>query len=369
MFRPQELHDELLRAVGSWRPDATLPGTRRRQDYLGLFRREIPKTAAGFQHLLDMRPWRFAMVYFVEAAMAQHYFWNEMARDDPADPYRSLISEAYQELDAAIGSLAAAAGPGTDVFVISECGAGPIRSGVQINTWLEEQGLLRRRVGIAGRPAARLSTTLRRNAKAWLPPGIQVLLSRMPARMVDWARSSGTVLDLDWPATRVFSRGKEGDIFINLKGRDPQGVVAPGREYEDLREDVIRRLRGLIDPVTGEPAVTEALRREDCFEGPQLAALPDIIVRWRDASYLPDEQERVPGAVFAPRYRKDMTWPTTGSHRYEGMLVATGPDIARGVDLGRIAPFDLLPTWLALFGIAAPGGVQGRILAAVEVAA
>jgi predicted AlkP superfamily phosphohydrolase/phosphomutase len=187
--------------------------------------------------------------------------------------------------------------------------------------------------------------------------------------MVDWARSSGTVLDLDWPATRVFTRGKEGDLFINLKGRDPEGVVAPGREYEDLREDVIRRLRGLIDPATDEPAVTEALRREDCFEGPQLTALPDIIVRWRDASYLPNEQERVPGAVFAPRYRKDMSWPTTGSHRYEGMLLAAGPDIARGVDLGRIAPFDLLPTWLALFGIAAPEGVQGRILDAVEVAA
>jgi hypothetical protein len=81
-------------------------------------------------------------------------------------------------------------------------------------------------------------------AKRVLPPSVKTALTRRSVKLKNWASSSGTHLDLDWSRTRVFSRGKEGNIFVNLAGRDPHGIVNPDSEYGALLDEIETLLRG-----------------------------------------------------------------------------------------------------------------------------
>ena len=175
-------------------------------------------------------------------------------------------------------------------------------------------------------------------------------------------QGDGANRSIDWAHTRAFAQGKEGSLFINLKGRDPHGIVAPGSEYEAVRQAVIDRLGGLRDPDTGESAVTRVCRREELFDGPMTNLAPDLFIEWRDDMYMPAEQEQERDKVFVTRWRKGMTWPTSGSHRLDGVLIASGPQIRPGTQVSGATIFDLLPTWLRLLGQPVPQDLAGRAI-------
>jgi predicted AlkP superfamily phosphohydrolase/phosphomutase len=162
--------------------------------------------------------------------------------------------------------------------------------------------------------------------------------------------------------TQAFSRGKEGDIFVNLAGREPHGIVSPGAEYEQVRDRVIAAFEQLVDPQTGEQAASRVYRREELFQGPMLDWAPDLIVEWRNCAYMPTESERDKGSVFVERWREYMDWPTSGAHRIEGVLVASGPGIRVDNELEGARIIDLMPTWLTCLGQPLPAGLEGTVL-------
>jgi predicted AlkP superfamily phosphohydrolase/phosphomutase len=294
-----------------------------------------------------------------------------MMSPDPTDPYRTVLPMAYRCLDQAVGRLQAAAGPETTVFVVSECGAGPIRYGVQINTWLCQQGFLtRKRAGVArpGRWSGPVSSIFKRGvrlgsgfAKHHLPQSIRFWLNQLLPSLKG-SQADSALRGVDWARTKAFAQGKEGHLFINLRGRDPKGIVAPGAEYETVRQDLIDRLGTLRDPDTGEPAVTRVCRREELFEGPMVHLAADLFIEWRDDMYMPAEQELEPQKVFVTRYRQGMSWPTSGSHRVAGVLIASGPLIRPASEVLDATIFDLLPTWLRLLEQPIPEELEGRVL-------
>jgi predicted AlkP superfamily phosphohydrolase/phosphomutase len=202
-------------------------------------------------------------------------------------------------------------------------------------------------------------------AKRHLPQSLRFRLNQwVPA--LKGTQGDGANQAIDWARTRAFAQGKEGNLFINLKGRDPRGVVNPGVEYEAVRQAIIDGLRELRDPDTGENAVTHVYRREELFEGPMLFLAPDLFIEWRDDMYMPTEQEGERDKVFVTRWREGMSWPTTGSHRIDGVLIATGPRIRPGTLVSGATIFDLLPTWLSLLGQPVPAGLDGRVIDAVS---
>ena len=364
IFSPRVLHDRLIAAHGAYSPEATAPGGRKKRECLTLFDTETPRTAAAFEFLLNAQHWNFAMVYFLDAAMAQHYFWADM-EDGPANPYSNVILSAYKNLDTAIGRLVAAAGPDTVVFVMSECGAGALRSGINLNNWLDQQGLLRPRHGPLTGLRHFVENQLLPLAKRTLPPALKSGIGNRSPMLRNWASSSGTQLDLDWSRTQVFSRGKEGNLFVNLAGRDPHGIVQPGSEYDTLLNDVGDALRKLRDPDTGAQVVASVARPEQLYTGSAVEFAPDLIVDWTDAAYMVTERGSSSNEVFVDRWRKGMSWPTTGSHRYDGVLIAAGPGISAGTRMGRASQFDLLPTWLNILGQPVPSELEGRVLSAM----
>jgi predicted AlkP superfamily phosphohydrolase/phosphomutase len=361
LFSSPDLYRRLVAGKGGYRVDGTAPGGRRKRDYIELFSKETPATAEAFEFLLNAEKWDFAMVYFEDIAMAQHYFWADMMAGDE-NPYRDVIASAYENVDDAIGRLMHGPGKGANIIVMSECGAGSLVSGINLNNWLERQGLLRSRRSAAAGLKQLAEAKLLPSAKRIVPQALKAALTNSRFLPKNWDSSSGPQPDLDWSQSRAFACGKEGNIFVNLAGRDPHGIVNPGKEYDNLLDDIASELGKLRDPVSGDAVVSSVSRPGEAFNGPAIEFAPDLIVDWKECAYMTTETGSNDGEVFVERWRKGMSWPTTGSHRYDGVLFASGPSIARGLNIGPITHFDLLPTWLSLLDQPTSEGLKGRVL-------
>jgi predicted AlkP superfamily phosphohydrolase/phosphomutase len=167
---------------------------------------------------------------------------------------------------------------------------------------------------------------------------------------------------IDWSQTRAYSFGYYGQIFINLKGREPEGIVEPGQEYDALRHQIVEGLYQLKDQEDGQPVVDRVYLREELFHGPSLEQAPDLLTIMRDLTYITRKDyefasER--GILFRQPYTDE-----SGSHHLNGILIAAGPDIQPqpAPRPSEAAIPDLTPTILHLLNCPIPESMDGRIL-------
>ena len=255
-----------------------------------------------------------------------------------------------------LGELLERVGDG-NVLVVSDHGGGALRGVVNLNAWLAQEGFLayaargepgRQRPPPAVRAAAEAAAgASRRGEAAAYPACASALTVRGRPRS-----STG-------PRTRAFSYGVFGNIVVNLRGRERDGIVEPGAEYEQVRDEIAARLLELRAP-DGEPIVAAVHRREDLYAGPELAKIPDLIVEFRDYAWLGKGNltGRTPTIwdTIAPRAHPGATY--VGSHRPDGIFVLAGPSARAGVELSAgIA--DVAPTALYLLGEPIPGRARG----------
>jgi predicted AlkP superfamily phosphohydrolase/phosphomutase len=165
---------------------------------------------------------------------------------------------------------------------------------------------------------------------------------------VRWDQTSAHRIPLYPPA--------EG-VVVNLVGRQDEGSVAAGTEYERVRDRIIETFQQLRDPVTGEPVVQWAKRREQLYSGGHLEEAPDVVVlfdpRYKGASGLGEAFEAVPGKILDSY---------SGVHAMEGVFAIAGSGIRRGVDLGTRQIVDVAPTLLALLGLPVPSDTDGTVM-------
>jgi predicted AlkP superfamily phosphohydrolase/phosphomutase len=165
-------------------------------------------------------------------------------------------------------------------------------------------------------------------------------------------------LDVDWSRSKAYSFGRHlGSIYVNLKGREPQGIVEPGAEYEAVRDEITRLARDFRDPRTGRYLIGEVLRREDIYNGPFLDRAPDLILRPQDPSDI-----FFGLADFGHRNTVDTVYRYSGMHRDYGMLIMNGPGIRQGSEIEGAAIHDIAPTVLHTMGLPVPSDMDGRAL-------
>ena len=168
--------------------------------------------------------------------------------------------------------------------------------------------------------------------------------------------------NIDWSKTRAFTlpTDLEGCIRINLKGREPQGIVEPGREYSELCEEIRARLLELTNPAKGTPAVRRVWLRNEVFPGERQEQLPDLIVTWNDEAPFK--------SLASPRFGSiegDNADPRPGTHSPYGFLLAAGVGIPSGIQgSGRLV--DVAPTAMKLLGLTLPANLDGVPLSAVK---
>ena len=246
------------------------------------------------------------------------------------------------------------------MLLLSDHGACGLRRGLSLRHALARAGLLaERRTGAYAVWKKQLVLTLAHH----VPRTVKKRLMAAFPRLARNAARAAVGVDADFRHTRAYPTGWTQGIYVNLKGRQPMGIVQPGAEYEAVRDEVIAALSPLCDPDTGQRMVHRVHRREDVWSGPCLEELPDLVIELADYAYAvsatADEEET---DVFydlpAPSWS---ALHSLGGHHPDGLVMALGPHVRRTTLQGaQIA--DVPATVLALLGCPLPENFDGRVL-------
>jgi predicted AlkP superfamily phosphohydrolase/phosphomutase len=356
MTTPRELVDDLHERFGTLLADHTFPLDR--DDAFDLA--AVGAVCEQRVELVDWLTGRFdpelLFVVFMSADHVHHLGWP----DWEARGRDSVVAEVYRILDRALGELLRRVGDDGNVLVVSDHGGGSLDGVVNLNAWLAGEGYLAyRERADAGAQAAHRLFELRRRMPAGLRRAAKQRLPGLRERAYR-ARIAPSVVD--WPQTRAFSYGTFGNVVVNVRGRERDGVVEPGADYERLRDELVERLSSLESP-DGERIVNAVHRREDLFAGAQLERIPDLVVEFRDYRWLGKGNltERTDSIADRIGVQGHPGASYVGSHRPDGIVVVAGPAARAGVELSAgIA--DIAPTALHLLGEAIPSALEGRVL-------
>ena len=366
---PPELYDRVAAVAPGYvvHPDFDPRAEKPLEKYVQDLLASIDDRTVVADHLLGSESWDLGIVVYTATDQIQHAFWREMSEGQADTPFHSAIFDVYKRIDDNLPALLQHTDEKTLVLVMSDHGAGPLHGFVNINRWLADEGLLTFRSGRGDDRRSSLITQAASLYKRYLPASLRAAVRRNLQSQFTQAKermeSELFAAAIDWTATQAYSVGAGGNIFINLQGRQANGIVAAGEEYEALRDRIIERLRTLTTP-HGDPLVKDVLRREDVYNGRFLDKAPDLIITWHDygwwgrARY---NQSRL--ELFEFRQNWDFsTLPLTGSHRPEGVLIAVGPGIVAGQQVAGANLIDLAPTILAYLNTAVPAAMDGRPL-------
>jgi predicted AlkP superfamily phosphohydrolase/phosphomutase len=316
--------------------------------------------------LMQKHPWDLFLVVFAELHPAGHYLWPKGAQvvhangspstDDFAAPQ---LRDIYIAVDAAIGEIIKECGDDVTVFVISGDGVGPNHC-----AWHLLPQVLSR-LGFNGVPFSNDSANGSSNkslvdrVRNAIPPRLRSeIQSRLPWQFRHWLALRIAAANMDWSRTKAFTlpADLEGCIRINLRGREPHGIVEPGSQYEDVCSELVEALEKLVNPATGSAAVRHVCRIDRLFPGDQRDHLPDLAVIWNDEAEIREVYSDRCGLVSeAP------VDPRTGTHQPLGFIAARGPLIKSGEIQGRHIA-DLAPTLLAFYNVNSPTDMDGRAL-------
>jgi predicted AlkP superfamily phosphohydrolase/phosphomutase len=327
-------------------------------------------------HLLSLRRYHTFAFYFGESDTAAHYLYSLFDEDSPRRPAQvseraaSGLVRVYEALDAAVGELVARVGPAAEITIVSDHGSGGASERVlYLNRALAELGFLR----FKARPSE-LDGRLKAAALGRLPPRLRERAFRFGGTLLpSWLEGRVRFGAIDMRHTRAFSDELNyfPAIYLNQRGREPQGIVAP-RERETTLASLSEALLDLRDPADGARLVTRVMRREQLFSGPALAQAPDLLlelalVRGYSVNLQPSASARAPGIVSRLESseflgKKGRSLP--GSHRPHGLFIAAGPRVAaRGrIELGIE---DAAVSVLARMGLARPGESRGVAMSAL----
>jgi predicted AlkP superfamily phosphohydrolase/phosphomutase len=371
---PPTLRDEVLERFGVHPAPSPCDAIDRSPEG---FRRFKEQLLAGVKAKCDLTleylaadDWDFFIQVFTEAHCAGHQAWHLHHATHPdhdaavssaaGDPLR----EVYVAIDQAIGDILTRLGDDTTVFLLGTHG---MAHNIGADFLLEEVlvrlgGLVRASTrGEAGGEGLR---GLARSVWVRLPEparrGVRPLLAPL-RRPAAGPRPLSARFDMTRSTCFPHENGHlVSGIRINLRGREPLGIVEPGGDMDRLCAALAADLLEVTDAAGGRPLVARVLRSSELFSGNRLDHLPDLLVVWSDEVRVGSRALHAGGscrlAVRSPKIgvvEGEYRYGRTGDHRPEGLLVTVGPGIRPGRLDRAVSLLDLAPTFLALFGLAA----------------
>ena len=313
---------------------------------------KIAKKVAFTRDCATRERWDLLMTVFGESHCVGHQCWH---LHDPSHPrHDRRIAQAlgdpilavYEALDTAIGDLLALAGPDTMALVFSSHGMGPFYNGDHLFA-----DVLHRLGHIPPPSAPGAGWRVMRWAWRRLPKAVQA----------QWAPAQRATIDRLWPrfdprsaCFPILNAEVFGAIRVNLVGREPDGRIHPGAAYDAFCATLAQDLCDLVNADTGAPAVRRVLRTADLYQGPQLDALPDLLVEWNCDAPLNTVASSKIGTLKRP-----FTSHRSGHHRDQAIFFVTGSGLVpRRID-GVASIMDIVPTFARELGVALPD-VDGR---------
>ncbi len=271
------------------------------------------------------------------ADRVQHMFWRFEDKGHPLyDPkldkrFGDAILNVYKRMDRFVGLVRERyEDDDTLLMVCSDHGFASFRKGVNINTWLVDNGYMR----LKGQDNPRYN-------------------------LRDLFGGGDFFANVDWRGTRAYALGL-GLIFINLAGREGRGIVQPGEEYDNLVTEIGNKLLELCDPDDGSRVVSAVYPGREVYRGGRTGEAPDIVVGF-SRNYRVSWQTAlggVPAGVLEPNMEK---W--SGDHCSVDRELVPGVLLTnRAFSLPRPDLRDLAPTALRFLGCPVPDQYEGRDL-------
>ena len=293
-----------LKAMG-YKVDTDPWAARRSVDhFLDDFRRTFAARARVILHLLDAQPWDLFVAHIIDTDRLHHFLWACYEERDPR--YYAPFLDCYQQVDTFLGTLTERLGDRDELLIVSDHGSCSVYQEVFLNRWLCDRGYLK--------------------------------LANGSAEGLEGIDRSSLAYSLD-----------PGRVYINLRGREPDGVVDAGDQYKELVAKLGSELLELRDPAGGERVTSHVLRGQDIYWGPFANAGPDLLV-------MPRPGYDVKGAFDSQSLLKDSA--LKGMHTFDDALL-----YVRGRQIVNDDPviMDVMPTILDLMREPVPEGVDGQI--------
>jgi predicted AlkP superfamily phosphohydrolase/phosphomutase len=362
--RPQQLATEVKKRFG---PPCSHPpkgdcDAERDSSGVSTFRDDliqgIKRKTELTKHLLHKDNWDFFAQVFTESHCIGHQCWHihdSTQHMHDAELSKSLgdpIKDVYKAIDTGLGEILKEIDDETTVIIYVSHGMG--KSNVPYNFMqkllhhlrLTEQASINTK-NITGNLITRVRKFLQvtwhktpSKIQEYLVPIKDIVSQKMYHARPDWASSK---------CFAIHDNPSHSGIRVNLVGREPEGKVRPGADYEQFCEKLENDLLGIINVGTGKPIVQRVIRTADYYFGEYLDHLPDLLVEW-------DEEDHIP-AIYSKKFGKipiSLSHPRTGHHRAEGMFLAFGPSIQPGTLNRTVSIMDFAPTIAQLLNVSLP---------------
>lgn len=377
---PKQIKDEIQHKFGAYPAENhSQVGMTPLPDPVGFRERLIQGVAKKTEvarWLIETKPWDFFLVVFGEGHAAGHYFWHYQDEDYVAYPehcdalLRSALLDIYKGIDDAIGELVAAAGPDVAVVVVSGDGMGPNYSA----SHLLPDVLKRMRLMNAGsQDKESQSTESKKRGQSFasrlrnlVPKSFRAMVSKyiLPRSINEKLSLHWKTADIDWSSTRAFliDNANEGYVRVNLKEREPEGIVEPGDEYDEICHSILDVAQRMINPENGLPVASDVHKTVDLYSGPCVVNMPDVILNWNPAAKVTTQIEIAGlGTIDSPDAAYQVSPYYTGNHRGNAFIIAGGAGVGSETELQNGSILDLAPTILDYFDIAIPDHMDGTV--------
>ncbi|MBD3415471.1 MAG: nucleotide pyrophosphatase [Candidatus Aminicenantes bacterium] len=256
----------------------------------------------------------------------QHMFFRYLDKNHPAlkhtqcEKDEKIIEKLYMEMDDLVGRVMDKQEKNSCLIVMSDHGFKQFKRGVNINSWLYKNNYLSLKQG-------------KTHSREWFK-------------------------DVDWKNTRAYGLGL-GGIYINVKGREQQGIVSLGEEYQSLKSELKSKLEHLKDEEENQNAINKIYDRDEIPPGPYKGNCPDLIVGYHEGYRV--SWDSVTGKVDSTLFQ-DNTKAWSGDHCIDPALVPGILFCDRKINKQQTGIVDIAPTILKLFGIHPPEHMDGSSL-------
>jgi predicted AlkP superfamily phosphohydrolase/phosphomutase len=364
---PPGLLDEIIQRHGpfpSWTADDYIRWPLEERRLLRALEDAIERRTTILIELLGRAEWDVGFACYYELHDGGHAFFRYVNPGAGDNARRTSFGEdallrLYKAADTGLGRLRESVGDDVDLLVCSGKGFRPNTNGEGVLPKVLEG--LGYQVPRSVSDGSRRIEVARGFVRALAPrPLRRKIFGRMSWEERDRILERLWIESVDWARSRAFAEPDLGNgwIRLNVRGREPEGLVEPGDEYEHLLAELTDELRRLTHPATGAPAVERVIPCEELAPGPNSKMLPDLVVAWTHDVLLDAVHHPKLGTV-----RERMKDLPTSEHTGDAFVIGSGPRFRPGAttDNGHLA--DIAPTVLHLAGAALPNDMDGRLLA------
>ena len=330
------------------------------------------ETEKVFKYLWKEKKWDVLIAVFKPTDEIMHGLWKSIDSTHPSyntniNKYRDKVLGLYKKADSIIAEIIKNKDDDTDLIIMSDHGFGPVHSTLYMNNWLIKHGYMyyKNKFGVKFRrflheTGLNLENAFKIGKKlglsaigkkiAYSSDGVSIFKKIMNLFFLSYK-------DVDLSSTRAYSTGNFGQIYINKKGREPEGIVTDD-EHEALVNELIEKLKKFLDPGNGKVIFDQVLKRDEEYQGKYVEEAPDMVFFDEHLEYTTNRLFEFGSNILVGDHVIDRS----GDHKPYGIFFAYGNKFKRCKKLEGARIMDILPTVLYSLGISIPDDIDGRIM-------